>query len=132
MLSPQLRVPEKRTIARLKGLVLGFHFVRPAARGLVVTTEYYWDLLRKNMLCKCMGLVFAMGENCFEKTGFYQKRKFRKKSEHFLCKKLFFPSFGNIFTLINAWAIQTNLGINALLNKNCAREYGLLANGIRN
>ena len=24
--SPQLRVPEKRTIARLKGLILGFHF----------------------------------------------------------------------------------------------------------
>ena len=91
-LSPQLRVPEKRTIARLKGLELGFHFglVSPcrraplpsefvsfsgtaAARGLVVTTEYYWDLLRKNMLFNCMGLVFAMGENCFEKTGFYQK-----------------------------------------------------------
>ena len=65
-ISPQLRVPEKRTIARLKGLVLGFHFgqvnVAPvaarsfiilvcfsgiaAARGLVVTTEFYWDLLR--------------------------------------------------------------------------------------
>ena len=55
------------------------YFVRPAARGLVVTTEYYWDLLRKNMLCKCMGLVFAMGENCFEKIGFYQKRNFIKK-----------------------------------------------------
>ena len=26
--SPQLRIPEKRTIARLKGLVLGFHFGR--------------------------------------------------------------------------------------------------------
>ena len=25
-ISPQLRVPEKRTVARLKGLVLGFHF----------------------------------------------------------------------------------------------------------
>ena len=55
-----------------------------------------------------------------------------EKSEHFLCKKLFFLTFGDIFTLINAWAIQTNLGINELLNKNCAREYGLLANGIRN
>ena len=25
-ISPQLRVPEERTIARLKGLILGFHF----------------------------------------------------------------------------------------------------------
>ena len=83
------------------------------------------------MLCKCMGLVFAMGENCFEKTGFYQKRNFRKKNL-FCAKNLFFLSFGDLFTLINAWAIQTNLGINELLNKNCAREYGLLANGIRN
>ena len=33
--SPQLRVPEKRTIARLKGLVLGFHFghVSPCHRA---------------------------------------------------------------------------------------------------
>ena len=34
--SPQLRVPEKRTLARLKGLVLGFHFgqqVSPCRRA---------------------------------------------------------------------------------------------------
>ena len=33
--SPQLRVQEKRTIARLKGLVLGFHFgqVSPCRRS---------------------------------------------------------------------------------------------------
>ena len=44
-------------------------FVRHAARGLVVTTEYYWVLLRKNLLCKCMSLIFAMGQDFFEKTG---------------------------------------------------------------
>ena len=34
-ISPQLRAPEKRTIARLKGLVLGFHFgqVSPCRRA---------------------------------------------------------------------------------------------------
>ena len=84
-ISPQLRVPEKRTIARLKVLILGFHFghVSPcrflfleilvsfsAARGLVVTTEYYWDLLRKNLLCKCMRLVFAMGQDFLRKLDF--------------------------------------------------------------
>ena len=55
------------------------HFVRPAARGLVVTTEYYWDLLRRNLLGKCMRLVFAKIQDFFEKTGFRQKLKFRKK-----------------------------------------------------
>ena len=34
-MSPQLRVPKKRTIARLK--------------GVVVTTGYYWGLLWKGM-----------------------------------------------------------------------------------
>ena len=53
-ISPQLRVPEKRTIAR----------------GLVVTTEYHWDLLRKNLLCKCMRLVFAMGQDFLRKLDF--------------------------------------------------------------
>ena len=28
LISPQLRAPEKQTIARLKGLVLGFHFAQ--------------------------------------------------------------------------------------------------------
>ena len=34
-ISPQLRVPEERTIARLKGLILGFHFgqVSPCRRA---------------------------------------------------------------------------------------------------
>ena len=34
-ISPQLRVPEKQTIARLEGLVLGFHFgqVSPCRRA---------------------------------------------------------------------------------------------------
>ena len=66
-ISPQLRVPENRTIARWKGPVLGFHFdphfARPTEQERVVTTQYYWDLLRKNLLCKCMGLVFAMGQD---------------------------------------------------------------------
>ena len=35
LISPQLRVQEKRTVARLKGLVLGFHFgqVSPCRRA---------------------------------------------------------------------------------------------------
>ena len=86
LISPQLRVPEKRTIARLKGLVLGFHFnqLSPSRRapspsefvfflvprGLVVTTEYYWDLLREKLLCKCMGLVFAMDQDSLRKVDF--------------------------------------------------------------
>ena len=34
--------------------------------GACGKTEYYCDLLREN-LCKCMGLVFAMDQDFFEK-----------------------------------------------------------------
>ena len=66
------------------------NFVRPAARGLEVTTEYYWDLLRKNLLCKCMGLVFAMGHNFLRKLDFAKNWNLEKK---ILCKKTHFPQF---------------------------------------
>ena len=72
LISSQLRVPQKRTIARLKGLVLGFHFgqVSPCRRahrcaGACSNTEYNWELLRKNLFCKCRGLVFAMCQDFF-------------------------------------------------------------------
>ena len=68
------------------------HFVQTAARGLAVTTEYYWDLLHRKLLCKCMGLVFVMGQ-IFEKAGFRRKRKFRKKDQ-FCAKKSFFSILG--------------------------------------
>ena len=86
--------------------------MRPAARGLVVTTEYYWDLLRKNLLCKCMGLIFAMGQNFFEKTGFL------------------FLSFGDIFTFPNGCAIQNNLGTKELLKKTVLENIGYWQNGL--
>ena len=99
IISPQLRVPKKRTIARLKGLVLGFHFaqvsscrrarlqnfsfffryrrfaavplfVRPAARGLVVTTEYYRGLLHQDLLWKGMCLVFSIDQRLLRKQDF--------------------------------------------------------------
>ena len=44
--------------------------LRPAARGLVVTTDYFWELLRRSWLCKYMGLVFAMGQTFLRKLGF--------------------------------------------------------------
>ena len=78
-----------------------------------------------------MGLVFAMGQDFFEKTGFRQKWKFRKNSPIF-CEQLIFLSFGEISTFLNAYAIQTNLGTKELLKQNCAREYGLLEKQIRN
>ena len=41
-MSPQLRVPEKRTIARLKGLVLGFHFAQVSpCRRAPLSPEFY-------------------------------------------------------------------------------------------
>ena len=135
---------------RLKGLVLGFHFDQmspcrrapssrilvsfsgtAAARGLVVTTEYNWDLLRNNLLCKCMGLVFAMGQDFLRKLDFIKKINLEKKT-FFCAKKLIVLSFGDIFTFPNAYDIRPNLGTKELLRKNCAREYGLLAKRITN
>ena len=92
------------------------HCVRPAARGLVVTTEYYWDLLHRSWLCKCMELVFVMGQIFFEKTGFRRKRKFRKKGP-ILCKKVIFLSFGDIFIFPDVCAIQPNLGTKDFFEK---------------
>ena len=40
-------------------------------------------------------------------------------------------SFGDKFTFSNACAIHIKLGTNELLNKNCAEEYGILAELIR-
>ena len=104
---------------------------RPAAQGLVVPTEYYWDLLRKNLLYKCMGLVFAMGQELMRKLDF-AKNENLEKITIFCVKKLNFLSFGDIFTFPNDCAIQTNLSTKDLLRKNCAREHGLLAKRIRN
>ena len=118
-ISPQLRVPKDRTIARLKGLILGFHFgqvspvaaraflqnfslffryrrfaavpyfVRPAARGLVVTTENFWDLLHRSWLCKCMELFFVMGQIFLRKLDFAENGNLGKKDQ-FCAKKSFF------------------------------------------
>ena len=97
-ISAQLRVPEKRTIAPLKGLVLGFRFGQVnnscrRARGLVVTTEYYWHLLRKNL-----GSVFAMGQELLRKLD-YAKNGNLEKSVDFLCKKISFLSILEIYSL---------------------------------
>ena len=52
------------------------------------------------------GFGFCYGSRFFEKTGFRQKLKFRKI---FFAKKLIFLSFGDIFTLPNACAVQLTL-----------------------
>ena len=94
LISPQLRVPKIRTIVRLKGLVLGFHFgqvipcrrkpptrnfsffpVPPprgssALRGLVVTAGYYSGLLPKDLLWKGMWLVFSIDHRLLRKLDF--------------------------------------------------------------
>ena len=125
-ISPQLRVPEDRTIARLKGLILGFHFgqvspvaaraflqnfslffryrrfaavpclVRPAARGLVATTEYYWDLLHRSWLWKCMELVFVMGQTFLRKLDFTENGNLGKKRINFVQKSHFSQFWGHI------------------------------------
>ena len=77
-----------------------------------------------------MGLVFAMGKDFFEKTGFRQKLKFRKKITIFCAKKLIFLSFGDIFTFPNACAIQTNLGTKGLLVKTVLEIMGYWQNGL--
>ena len=76
-----------------------------------------------------MGLIFATGQDFLRKLDFAKNGNL-EKNNHILCKKLIFLSFGDIFTFPNACAIQTNLGTKALLRKNCAREYGVLAKRI--
>ena len=100
-------------------------FVRPAARGLVVTPDYYWDLLRKNLMCKCVGLVFGMGQDFFEKTGFRQKVKFGKKNI-FRAKQLIFL-FWRLFHFFYCLCHSNQSRYQGIVGKNCAREYGLLA-----
>ena len=59
------------------------------AASLVVATEYYWDLLRKNLFCKCMGLVFAMGQDFSRKLDL-AKNKNLEKNDHFCAKNSIF------------------------------------------
>ena len=72
---------------------------------------------------------YGYGTRVFEKTGFRQKLKFRKKN-NFLCKKLIFLSFGDTFTFPNSCAIQTNLGANELLKKTMLKNMGYWQNGL--
>ena len=72
---------------------------------------------------------FCYGTRFFEKTGFRQKLKF-KKNNKFLCKKLIFLSFGDIFTFPNSCAIQTNLGTEELLKKIVLENMGYWQNGL--
>ena len=46
------------------------HFVRPAALGLVVTTEYYRGLLHQDLLWKDMWLVFSIDQRLLRKQDF--------------------------------------------------------------
>ena len=78
-----------------------------------------------------MGLVFVMGQCFLRKLDFVENGNLGEKGP-FLCKKVIFLSFGDIFIFLKACAIQTNLGTKEFLRKNCAREYGLLAKRIRN
>ena len=70
------------------------HFVRPAALGLVVTTEYYWDLLHRNWLCNCMGLVFVMGQIFLRKLDFAENGNLGKKDQFCAKKVIFFSILG--------------------------------------
>ena len=78
-LSP--RAPSFRTLVSFSGTA--------AARGLVVTTKYYWDLLRKNLMCKSMGLAFAMGQDFLRKVDFAKNRNL-EKNPIFRAKNSFF------------------------------------------
>ena len=95
-LSPRARSFRILVFFRYRSFAAIPHFVRPATRRLVVTTEYYWDLLHRSWLCKCMELVFVMGQIFFEKTGFRRKRKFRRKRTNFVQKSHFSQFWGHI------------------------------------
>ena len=72
-----------------------------------------------------------MGQSFLRNLGFVENGNLGEKGP-FLCKKVIFLSFGDIFIFLKSCAIQTNLGTKEFLRKNCAREYGLLAKRIRN
>ena len=78
-----------------------------------------------------MGLVFVMDQSFLRNLDFVENRNLGEKDQ-FCAKKVIFLSFGDIFIFRKSCAIQTNLGTKKFLRKNCAREYGLLANRIRN
>ena len=78
-----------------------------------------------------MGLVFVMGQSFLRNLDFVENGHLGEKGP-FLCKKVIFLNFGDIFIFRKSCAIQTNLGTKKFSRKNGAREYGLLAKRIRN
>ena len=123
-LSP--RAPFSRILVSFSGTA--------AARGLVVTTGYYWGLLHKDLSWKeGKGLLFSIGQRLLRKQDF-AKNWILEKYNHFLCKRKHFFSDLEIFTSSNACAIQITLfsGTKEQLKQKCSREYGLLAKGNKN
>ena len=88
LISPQLRVPEKRTIARLKGLVLGFHFnqLSPSRRapspsefvffsgapGACSNNRILLGFVAWEVVVQVYGVGFCYGSRFFEKSWFCQ------------------------------------------------------------
>ena len=71
-----------------------------------------------------------MGQIFLRKLDFAENGNLGKKGP-ILCKKVIFLSFGDIFIFPNVCAIQTNLSTKDFFEKNCAREYEILAKRIR-
>ena len=115
-LSPRARSFRFLVFFRYRSFAAIPHFVRPATRRLVVTTEYYWDLLHRSWLCKCMELVFVMGQIFLRKLDFAGNGNLGEKGP-ILCKKVIFLNFGDIFIFPNVCAIQTNLGTKEFFEK---------------
>ena len=69
-LSP--RAPSFRILVffRYRRFAAVLHFVQPATRGLVVTTEYYRGLLHQDLLWKGMWLVFSIDQRLLRKQDF--------------------------------------------------------------
>ena len=54
------------------------HFVKPAARGLVLTTEYYRGLLHQDLLWKGMWLIFSIDQRLLRKLDIVKNGILRK------------------------------------------------------
>ena len=78
--------------------------------------EYYWDLLHRSWLCKCMELFFVMGQIFLRKLDFAENGNLGKKGP-ILCQEVIFLSFGDIFIFPINCAIQTNLGTKHFFEK---------------
>ena len=146
---------KKRTNARSKGLLMGFHFAQvspcrqapasldfsflfryrrfaavphfahTAPRGLDVITGYYWGLLHKYLSWNVRGCSVLLVKGFSENR--ISPKTILEKYNHFLSKRKHFLSFWDTFIFPNGCAIQINPGTKERLKQNCAREHRLKA-----